>query len=251
MCSLDDSRSRGLRWSPLRKALRTVPPRKPASINAEQRDTVKAAKKRLGTTDREVIRKRMEGIANHAQGPQERSSSRGEGPPQPCDKGKGIDPRNWGTVDLASEEQDVDVQRAALAFFKTKCGVEQMLDDEADKYDSDTQHLAYEHWQQQKTAASGCRPIPRPTVETVEDEDNISRRQLLPPSRGAAAPCGYSRCPAGLCGGVQHRASSGVRAVAPVRRCPSTGQASCSRRAALRGANRVYFYPKPYDTGST
>lgn len=96
VCSLDDSRSRGLRRSPLRKALRTVPPQKPASINTEQRDTVKATEKQLGATDHEVICKRMEGIANHAQGPQERSSSRGEGPLAALRQGQGNRPPQLG-----------------------------------------------------------------------------------------------------------------------------------------------------------
>jgi hypothetical protein len=40
--------------------------------------------------------------------------SKGEGP----SKGKGVDPRNWGAIDLAPDEFDIGTQEAALASYK-------------------------------------------------------------------------------------------------------------------------------------
>ena len=42
------------------------------------------------------------------------ASSKGKGP----SKGKGVDSGNWGAVDLAPEEIDVDAQKAVLASYK-------------------------------------------------------------------------------------------------------------------------------------
>ena len=49
------------------------------------------------------------------------SPSRGEGPSEP--KGKGIDPREWGNVNIDSDEFDVDAQKAAFdSLLKKKLG---------------------------------------------------------------------------------------------------------------------------------
>ena len=40
--------------------------------------------------------------------------SKGKGP-SALDKGKGVDPRNWGALSEVSEDLDLDGQRAALA----------------------------------------------------------------------------------------------------------------------------------------
>jgi len=49
--------------------------------------------------------------------PPEESGPREEGPSGL--KGKGIDPRNWGNVQLPEEEADVEAQQAALDSFST------------------------------------------------------------------------------------------------------------------------------------
>jgi hypothetical protein len=43
-----------------------------------------------------------------------KASLKGEGP----SKGKGVDPRNWGAIDLALDEMDVGAQEAVFASYK-------------------------------------------------------------------------------------------------------------------------------------
>ena len=78
-------------------------------LTKEQNQTVKAAVLAMNTEQSELVQRRQQKIAAH----REKSPlSRGEGPSRP--KGKGIDPREWGQVNISQESLDVEAQAAAL-----------------------------------------------------------------------------------------------------------------------------------------
>ena len=85
------------------------------SLTAEQNQTVKVAAEGLTKEQQQQILRRQEKVH-----PRRGSSvsSRGEGPSKP--KGKGIDPREWGNVDIDPESLDVNAQLAALKTFKAQ-----------------------------------------------------------------------------------------------------------------------------------
>ena len=49
-----------------------------------------------------------------------RPSSRGEGPSDLARKGKMIDPREWGAVNLQPEEMDIDAQRKLFELYAAR-----------------------------------------------------------------------------------------------------------------------------------
>ena len=79
-------------------------------LTDEQAEAVKKAASSLTTQQKEILRRRRERLPFD---PDESESSREEGPSK--DKGKGIDPREWGNVNISRESLDRDVQAAALA----------------------------------------------------------------------------------------------------------------------------------------
>ena len=82
-------------------------------LTAEQTQTVRIATEGMNREQKERIQRRQEKVQ-----PRRDSSvsSRGEGPSKP--KGKMIDPREWGNINLSRESLDVNAQAAALASFK-------------------------------------------------------------------------------------------------------------------------------------
>ncbi|KAI1786251.1 hypothetical protein LXA43DRAFT_898345, partial [Ganoderma leucocontextum] len=87
-----------------------VPPAGTAPLNDEQQRAVDAAEKSLTKDKRGHIEKRMRAVNN----PRDSSSSRGEGPSAMA-KGKMVDARNWGAVDIDPAELDPKAQRRAFA----------------------------------------------------------------------------------------------------------------------------------------
>ena len=78
-------------------------------LTSEQTKAVKKATEGMTAEQKEMIRRRQ----NKVRPRQDDSvSSRGEGPSK--NKGKTIDPREWGNVDIEHEDLDVEAQEAAL-----------------------------------------------------------------------------------------------------------------------------------------
>ncbi|KAG1888810.1 hypothetical protein F4604DRAFT_1915867 [Suillus subluteus] len=84
----------------------------PAETQPPKVDLVKEAEKHLTMEEKQRIleRKRAE---DNAQSQEETETSREEGPSNL--KGKGVDPCNWGDVDLDEAEVDLEAQREALS----------------------------------------------------------------------------------------------------------------------------------------
>ena len=77
-------------------------------LTSEQAQTVRAAADALTKSQKANLSKRQKQVTHRRNGS---SSSRGEGASRP--KGKGIDPREWGNVNISRESLDVDAQAAA------------------------------------------------------------------------------------------------------------------------------------------
>jgi hypothetical protein len=82
-----------------------------------QDKVVAEAERQLTTDDRNRIRNWYKNVNKQMEADsisESEASSKGKGP----SKGKGVDPRNWGAIDLALDEMDVGAQEAAFASYK-------------------------------------------------------------------------------------------------------------------------------------
>ena len=80
-------------------------------LSKEQKTTVKAATEALTEQQKEQITRRQTLVDDKPEKVE-------AGPSNP--KGKGIDPREWGNINLSEEELNVEAQAAALNSFKTR-----------------------------------------------------------------------------------------------------------------------------------
>ena len=85
------------------------------NLTVDQVQTVKAATETLTESQKNIINKREKRVTHRRESS---SSSRDEGHSRP--KGKGIDPREWGNVNISQESLDVEAQAAALRSFARK-----------------------------------------------------------------------------------------------------------------------------------
>ena len=112
-------RSRSI--SPLGKAAGTINPKAgnpvPTHNDAPAADLLAAAEERLTAAQKNKIKRRYKKVAN-VNDPARSSSPSDveEGPSKK--KGKGIDPSNWGNLDLNEEELDPEAQQTALDSLK-------------------------------------------------------------------------------------------------------------------------------------
>ena len=83
------------------------------NLTAEVQSAVQQGEQALTVAQKEQILRRHTKVRNPHH---ERSESRGEGASNP--KGKQIDPREWGNVQLSESEVDVQAQQAALKSYK-------------------------------------------------------------------------------------------------------------------------------------
>ncbi|KAF8804895.1 hypothetical protein BYT27DRAFT_7243553 [Phlegmacium glaucopus] len=81
-------------------------------LTVEQMQAIRAAAKALTGKQRQQIHRHQE---NTRAGRDSSLSSRGEGPSDP--KGKRIDPKEWGNLNLSAESLDIEAQVAALKSF--------------------------------------------------------------------------------------------------------------------------------------
>lgn len=82
---------------------------------------IQAAKKKLTPVQRHTIHLRKPSEATAARTETPESSPEREDAPK-IDKGKGIDPRNWGGLNLTSNEVDIEAQKSALELWSQKRG---------------------------------------------------------------------------------------------------------------------------------
>ncbi|KAF6765661.1 hypothetical protein DFP72DRAFT_1039464 [Ephemerocybe angulata] len=85
--------------SSVRKARSLDDIRRQASIPVEQLNAIELAQSKLTRSQKDLIIKRRRA---EARARRDSVSSRGEGPSKP--KGKGVDPKNWGALDLSDSE---------------------------------------------------------------------------------------------------------------------------------------------------
>ncbi|OBZ62662.1 Retrovirus-related Pol polyprotein from transposon 17.6 [Grifola frondosa] len=81
-----------------------------ATLSEDQRLAIDAAERGMSPADRERVQRRMQAVGEPAH--TDHSSSRGEGPSR--DKGKTVDPLNWGAVGIDPRELDPEEQCRAL-----------------------------------------------------------------------------------------------------------------------------------------
>ena len=95
-------------WESFEKSLRNI-----KHLTAKQLDTVSKATTDMTTAQKQKIQQWQEKVR-----PRRESSSLtwGEGPSKP--KEKGIDPQEWGTVNISQESLDLEAQAAVLKLFK-------------------------------------------------------------------------------------------------------------------------------------
>ena len=98
-----------------RRAQGRGPLRNKQFLTSEQARLVERAAKGMTVEQKRRIRQRQEKLKVRRPSS---VSSRGEGPSRP--KGKGIDPREWGNVNISRESLDVEAQAAALQSFRDK-----------------------------------------------------------------------------------------------------------------------------------
>jgi hypothetical protein len=82
-----------------------------------QDNVVAEAERQLTTDERNRIRIRYKNVHERTEADsfsESKVSSKGEGP----SKGKGVDPGNWGAIDLSPDEMDVAAQEAAFVSYK-------------------------------------------------------------------------------------------------------------------------------------
>lgn len=78
------------------------------------------------------------------------------------DKGKGIDPRNWGNAEIAPEDLDIEAQKRAYAILANPMAL--LLDEAGNPLSIDKQREALEYW-------GGLRKVPQSGV-SVSTENN-------------------------------------------------------------------------------
>ncbi|KAH9853937.1 hypothetical protein C2E23DRAFT_894507 [Lenzites betulinus] len=91
---------------------RDVPPRQHPRLSTAQQATVHKAEERLAQSEREWIARRAATSLNAINRiSSESTTSRGEGPSKPMPKGKTIDARNWGGINIPEHELDPEAQQ--------------------------------------------------------------------------------------------------------------------------------------------
>ncbi|KAH9848499.1 hypothetical protein C2E23DRAFT_687798, partial [Lenzites betulinus] len=127
---------------------RDVPPRQHPRLSTAQQATVRKAEERLAQSERERIARRAATSLNAINCiSSESTTSRGEGPSKPMPKGKTIDARNWGGINIPEHELDPEAQQRELGRYSPgRTSHNSIVDD----YDSDEQHEMLDYWRTRK-----------------------------------------------------------------------------------------------------
>ena len=150
------------------------------TLDVELNRVVRAAERRLTPDDRRKINKRILALKNklvHWQSDDtSETASKGEGP-STLEKGKGVDPRNWGTLSDESEDLDLDGQRATLESWNLARDVARLSAENSEEEDSDTRMLRKE---KRRRRGKGKDNEPKPNVAfTSRDEARAKLREVL------------------------------------------------------------------------
>ena len=148
---------------------------KKSILTAEQTKAIRIAEKGLTKGQKQKIQQREEKVRPRRD---ESESSWGKGPSKP--KGKGIDPWEWGNVNLSSESLDLGAQAAALNSFKKQA--------KATRLAKEKSHHRREKGQHPSKVSKKCsKPSERP-AETQPAAQIASKSYL-----GAALRCRDNR----------------------------------------------------------
>ena len=126
-------------------------------LTLEQVQAVKAAAETLTMSQKDVIREREKKIT------QRRTSSSSREKVLPRAKGKGIDPREWGNVNISQESLDIEAQEAALRSFARKNKMSHYRDREKSEVTHHTSRREYRSPSARLPAAS------RPVAQLAQD----------------------------------------------------------------------------------
>ncbi|EED82499.1 predicted protein [Postia placenta Mad-698-R] len=129
-------------------------------LTTNQREVIRTAEGELHPAEQEHINRRFRVV--HERRNRERPESKDEGPSMRMDKGKGIDPRNWGNAEIAPEDLDIEAQKRAYAILANPMAL--LLDEAGNPLSIDKQREALEYW-------GGLRKVPQSGV-SVSTENN-------------------------------------------------------------------------------
>ncbi|KAF8875585.1 hypothetical protein BD779DRAFT_1476020 [Infundibulicybe gibba] len=171
--SLDSLRGRGrrLRRKSLQKGSSPSPP------NNERKQAFKAAENQPTPAEKNRIQLRFARIRKPSAS--QSTDSRGEGPSQP--KGKGIDPREWGNIQMSDDEMNLENQRRALKEFadKKKRGEKNMKKSKRDRKHSpakpmEAEPISASMMRRVKDVAHGRTPV------GVHSKRKMTRAEMRP-----------------------------------------------------------------------
>lgn len=131
---------------------------------------MRRAEQSLTPAEREQIARRMESSRDARRRTNSTSSdSRGEGPSNTLAKGKAVDARNWGAVDIPDSELNPEAQQRELRMYSTERSLHSNI---LDGYDSDEQRQMLEFWRMgkghQPVVNQSAPPSPEPASHATE-----------------------------------------------------------------------------------
>ncbi|TBU25378.1 hypothetical protein BD311DRAFT_809248 [Dichomitus squalens] len=182
-----------------------VPPARLTPLSSEQRRVVYAAESMLSKDDRGRIKKRMRAISR----PRERSSSQ-EGGPSAIDKGKMIDPRNWGSIGLSPREYDVRAQQKELDRLAAhRQRKEYYISDQ----DSEEEQQSRDAALQYHAAVKASKRRPKASVHTATDisDDSVTNHQSRVHENPRVQSSRHDKARGTLDGQTTARQSSGIQ----------------------------------------
>ena len=154
--------------------------RRTETVDTELSRVVREAEKRLTPNDRRRINNRILALRNkptcrHSDGTSE-TVSKGEGP-STLEKGKGVDPRNWGVLSEGSEDLDLDGQRAALESWNL---ARDMAHSSAESSDGESPGTRLLTKHKRRRSDKGKDKVSKPNVELISKNKARTRlRELL------------------------------------------------------------------------
>ncbi|KAI0761468.1 hypothetical protein BD413DRAFT_666040 [Trametes elegans] len=170
-------RRRARSASALPETRTTASARSGPALTVQQKATVKTAEAGMSAVDRERVRRRMEVVSDGRRRDMSQDS-RGEGPSR--DKGKSIDARNWGAVDIPHAELNPDAQRRELEMYSVQQSLNRNI---LDGYGSDEQREMLEYWKQSRLHPSSepgnisrsPSPAPAPRARAEQADGPLAR----------------------------------------------------------------------------
>ncbi|TBU21301.1 hypothetical protein BD311DRAFT_869976 [Dichomitus squalens] len=182
-----------------------VPPARLAPLNPEQRRVVNAAENSLTKEERGRIKKRMRAVSR----PRERSLSQEEGP-SAINKGKMIDPRNWGGISLSPHEYNVRAQQKELdRLAARKEREEYYVSDKDSEGEQQSRDAALQYY----AAVKASKRHPKASVHTATDisDDSVTNHQSRVHENPRVRSSRHDKARGTLDGQTTARQSSGIQ----------------------------------------